>query len=82
MVQARSTLVVLWREGHKHATLASHRELYDAADGRVVCPVPIMAPIHNIILIFLLQRCPVFQLWLNFNSYVSPTHPPICTGLL
>jgi hypothetical protein len=23
-----------------------------------------------------------FELWLNFNSYASPTHPPICTGLL
>jgi hypothetical protein len=61
-------------------------QLYDDAEGRVVRPQrAIVAPIHNIIyhLVPLFSRSggacardAVFQLWLNFNSYVSPTHPP------
>ena len=67
---------------------APHRELYDDAEGRVVRPQHAMLWPQSIISSSLFTcsgariKDDVFQLWLNFNSYVSPTHPPICTGLL
>ena len=80
----RHALVVLWEEGHnKRCTQARapHRESYDDAEGRVVCPQHAMLWPQSIISSSLFTcsgariKDDVFQLWLNFNSYASLTHP-------
>ena len=87
VVGARLSVAPLWSCG-KRATSkrytqarAPHRESYDDAEGRVVHPQHAMLWPQSIISSSLFTcsgariKDDVFQLWLNFNSYASPTHP-------
>jgi hypothetical protein len=87
VVGARLSVALLWSCG-KMATSkrrtqarATHRESYVDAKGRVVRPQHAMLWPQSIISSSLFTcsgariKDDVFQLWLNFNSYASPTHP-------